>query len=434
MAKDLGELTTDELGQLFPIIIVDYNPEWPGMALTERNNIINAVGEERIFRIEHIGSTAVPGLCAKPTIDFLLEVLDITNCDLLIKQLREIGFHYIPRPENPAPHMMFAKGYSESGITGQTFHIHIRYPGDWDEAVFRDYLIKNRGAAEEYAKLKRKLAGEFKNDREKYTECKTEFIKRTTMTARNKSKPMSINTHTFENSWGNRTRAESYARLEFPNTYYLAYRDLPQIISSHVTGKKAVDFGCGTGRSTRFLKNLGFKVTGIDISPDMLDIARQLDKSDDYQLVTNGQYSHLGENQYDLVQSIFTFDNIPGWENRTNILTGLRDLLNSTGKIICLDSTPDLYTNEWASFSTNEFPGNRTAKTGDIVRDIMLDVEDRRPVEDIYWTVEDYHLLFTKAGLILDATYKPLGKPDEPYNWISELNIAPWMIFVLSKK
>ncbi|MFH0843731.1 MAG: class I SAM-dependent methyltransferase [Bacteroidota bacterium] len=244
---------------------------------------------------------------------------------------------------------------------------------------------------------------------------------------------MTPDTQNFENSWGNQTRAESYARLEFPNTYYLAYRDLPKIISSHVSGKKAVDFGCGTGRSTRFLKELGFDVTGIDISHDMLNIAKHLDKSGDYQIVSNGQYSHLGVNQYDLVQSIFTFDNIPGWINRINILTGLRDLLKSTGRIVCLDSTPELYTNEWASFSTKEFPENRKARTGDIVRDIMLDVEDRRPVEDIFWTVEDYHLLFEKAGLIPDATYKPLGKRDEPYNWISETSTAPWMIFVLSK-
>jgi len=62
----------------------------------------------------------------------------------------------------------------------------------------------------------------------------------------------------FENTYNDRTRADSYSRLGFPNTYYLAYRDLPAIISAHVTGNKAMDFGCGTGRSTRFLKQLGF--------------------------------------------------------------------------------------------------------------------------------------------------------------------------------
>ena len=237
----------------------------------------------------------------------------------------------------------------------------------------------------------------------------------------------------FENSWGNQTRAESYSKLEFPNTYYLAYRDLPDIISKHVTGNHAIDFGCGTGRSSRFLKQLGFDVIGIDISKDMLEIARNLDLSGDYQLVLNGKYDHLGLNQFDLVQSIFTFDNIPGWSNRTNILKELRDLMKPTGKMICLDSTPELYVNEWASFTTKKFPENWTAKTGDIVHDIMLDVEDRRPVKDIFWSMEDYNKLFNLAGLKIELTYKPLGYNNEPFDWKSEKEIAPWMIFILNK-
>jgi SAM-dependent methyltransferase len=237
----------------------------------------------------------------------------------------------------------------------------------------------------------------------------------------------------FQNSWGNQMRAESYSKLEFPNTYYLAYRDLPEIINRHVTGNNALDFGCGTGRSTRFLKRLGFSVTGIDISEDMLEISRNLDQDGDYQLVSNGNYCHLGIGRYDLVQSIFTFDNIPGWDNRTNILTGLHDLIKSTGRIICLDSTPELYLNECASFTTKDFPENRIAKTGDIVRCVMLDVEDRRPVEDILWTESDYYRLFNLAGLEPEAIYKPLGYDHEPFRWISEKETAPWIIFVLRK-
>jgi SAM-dependent methyltransferase len=238
-------------------------------------------------------------------------------------------------------------------------------------------------------------------------------------------------TQFFENSWGNQTRAESYSKLEFPNTYYLAYHDLPEIISQYVTGNRAVDFGCGTGRSTRFLERLGFRVTGIDISDDMLTKARHIDPSGDYRLVTNGDYDNLGISQFDLVQSIFTFDNIPGWDNRTNILTGLRKLMKKNGRMICLDSTPELYMNECASFTTRDFPQNRTARTGDIVRCIMLDVDDNRPVEDIFWTVIDYYRLFDLAGLELEAVYKPLGHEHEPFKWKSEKKIAPWIIFVL---
>jgi GrpB-like predicted nucleotidyltransferase (UPF0157 family) len=188
MAKELNNMTTDELGQLFPIIIVDYNTLWPELASEESANILAAVGNDVIINIEHIGSTAVPGLCAKPTIDFLLEISETANCDLLINQLQRIDYQFISKPENPPPHMMFAKGYSESGITGQTFHIQVRYPGDWDEIVFRDYLLKNQKALDEYAGLKRELADRFKNDRENYTDNKTEFIKKATRIARRQGK------------------------------------------------------------------------------------------------------------------------------------------------------------------------------------------------------------------------------------------------------
>lgn len=77
----------------------------------------------------------------------------------------------------------------------------------------------------------------------------------------------------------------AYATLEFANTYSLAFRDLPEILSAHITGVRALDFGCGTGRSTRLLRKLGFDVTGVDISEDMLRIAQTTDPSGDYRLV-----------------------------------------------------------------------------------------------------------------------------------------------------
>lgn len=238
----------------------------------------------------------------------------------------------------------------------------------------------------------------------------------------------------FDNSWGNSVRSFSYSKLEFPNTYHLAYRDLSLIIATHIQGIKALDFGCGTGRSARFLKNLGFKVTGIDISQDMLYHAKELDPDGEYLLVSDGQYSRLGSGRFDLIQSIFTFDNIPGWETRADILRSLSGLLSPNGKIICLDANSKMYTNEWASFSTKDFPENRHAVTGETVKIIMTDVDDRRPVKDILWTEEDYHKLFDLAGLQLEATYKPLGLDNEPYNWVVEKEIAPWIIFILKKK
>lgn len=238
----------------------------------------------------------------------------------------------------------------------------------------------------------------------------------------------------FENSWGNSVRSVNYSKLEFPNTYYLAYRDLPAIIATHIKGHRAIDFGCGTGRSTRFLKQLGFDATGIDISEDMLAHARQLDPGGEYRLVNNGQSYPFPPGRYNLVQSVFTFDNIPGWQTRIAILKALSVLLCASGKLICLDSNPKIYTHEWASFTTKHFPENKSARTGDIVKIIMTDVDDQRPVEDILWTEADYYRLFDLAGLQPEATYKPLGSDNEPYAWVTEKEIAPWFIFVLAKK
>jgi hypothetical protein len=80
-----------------------------------------------------------------------------------------------------------------------------------------------------------------------------------------------------------------------------------------------------------------------------------------------------------------------------------------------------------------DFPENRYAKSGDIVKIIQTDTVDKRPVEDIICTDEDYRDLFKRAGLGLVRVYKPLAKDDEPYSWINETRIPPWVIYVLEK-
>ena len=188
MTDDLNRLSTKELGKLFPVIIADYNPEWAKMYLHEKQIILETVKPGFILRIEHIGSTAIPGLCAKPTIDILLEIRKNRAPDLLVNDLKKIQYQYIPRPENPPPHIMLAKGYSDKGFSGQTYHIHVRYPGDWDEIVFRNYLIRNPEIAGKYGELKQVLSVKFRNDREKYTDGKSDFIASIMKIARNEER------------------------------------------------------------------------------------------------------------------------------------------------------------------------------------------------------------------------------------------------------
>ncbi len=237
----------------------------------------------------------------------------------------------------------------------------------------------------------------------------------------------------FKNVYEDARRADAYAGLEFPGTYYLAYRDLPDIINKHVKGKKAIDFGCGTGRSTRFLRKLGFETKGIDISKPMVGQARKIDPEGDYRIVDDGDLSQFEMNSCDLILSVFTFDNIPNLKKKMVLFKEMARVLKNNGRIINLVSSPLIYLNEWVSFTTKDFPENKSAKSGDRVRIIMKDVEDRRPVEDIIFSDEDYRKVYKKAGLEILDIHRPLARENEPYEWINETKISPWVIYVMKK-
>jgi len=197
-----------------------------------------------------------------------------------------------------------------------------------------------------------------------------------------------------------------------------------------VPGTKALDFGCGTGRSTRFLRKLGFNVTGVDISEDMLRIARASDPSGDYRMVPGDNLTEFAPETFDLIASLFTFDNIPS-AAKVRIFSDLRNLLRPTGTLVSVVSSPDIYTHEWASFTTKDFPENAAARSGDVVRIVVTDHQDRRPVEDILWTNESYREVYKEASLQAIQVFKPLAKGDEPYSWVNETKIPPWVIYVL---
>lgn len=183
----LDSLSQQKLGELFPVIIADPNPEWKTIYKTEKNKLIRILGQKAI-RIEHFGSTAVPDLEAKPTIDILVEISKNEKLkDEIIQTMKSEGYHFIPKNDCPPPYLMFVKGYANEGFKGQAYHIHMaekEHNGLWDRLYFRDYLIDHKETATEYEKIKRELAEKYKNDREAYTEGKTEFIRRVTEKAK----------------------------------------------------------------------------------------------------------------------------------------------------------------------------------------------------------------------------------------------------------
>ncbi|NLE02993.1 MAG: GrpB family protein [Fibrobacter sp.] len=183
MKKSLHQMTKEELGKLFPIILSEYQENWKQLYQDEKEVITEFIGKN-LIEIDHIGSTSVPGIMAKPTIDILVQIDDSTDLEEFIEKFKNHGYNYIPQSTKPAPGMMYTKGYSENGFVGQTYHVHVRYQGDWEEICFRDYLIRHPEIAREYVRLKLLLQEKYRNDRELYTEGKGEFIRRVCCLAR----------------------------------------------------------------------------------------------------------------------------------------------------------------------------------------------------------------------------------------------------------
>ena len=180
------ETDQERQARIYPVIISAYNPAWAEWYAEEKANLERLIGAENIARISHFGSTSVPGLTAKPTVDILLEIKEDANVSKLIDALPSPEYICLNPPDmpTPPPHLMLLKGYLPDGFAEKVYHIHVRYHGDPDELYFRDYLVAHPETAAEYAALKRRLLKEYEHDRDGYTEAKTEFIRNVTQKAR----------------------------------------------------------------------------------------------------------------------------------------------------------------------------------------------------------------------------------------------------------
>ncbi len=158
------------------IEIVEHNPNWVNMFEQEAESIRTVVGKDLIADIQHIGSTAVPGLAAKPVIDIMVGLRDVSDGKNIIQPLQKLGYVYWADNPNPGK-MFFVKGmppYEEK----RTHHVHIvEINGEfWQRRLFRDYLRIHSEEARRYEKLKRDLAAQFRDDREAYTEGKGDYV------------------------------------------------------------------------------------------------------------------------------------------------------------------------------------------------------------------------------------------------------------------
>ena len=157
------------------VVVVGYDPQWPTSYEEEKERILDVIGEVAVA-IEHIGSTAVPGLGAKPIIDIMVAVSRLADAERCIEPLQEIGYEYVPEYNDVIPE----RRYFHKGPPGaRTYHLHMveLTSGFWERHLrFRDSLRVHPEEAQRYDQLKKDLAGKFGSDRDGYTEAKTSFI------------------------------------------------------------------------------------------------------------------------------------------------------------------------------------------------------------------------------------------------------------------
>ncbi|WP_212937026.1 GrpB family protein [Bacillus hominis] len=154
------------------IIIKPYQHYWHKEFLNEKNKISPLLKEE-IITIEHIGSTAVEGLGAKPLIDMMVGVTNLQITENWIENLAKIGYEYVPK--ETTNWRFFRKGKWRAGT--HHLHVYIYNSEEWkNNLLFRDFLINNEWARKEYRELKEKLAATYPFDRVSYTNEKAPFI------------------------------------------------------------------------------------------------------------------------------------------------------------------------------------------------------------------------------------------------------------------
>lgn len=164
------------------VAIGPYDPRWPERFRREKDHLLSCLPNDLIRRVEHFGSTAVPGLAAKPVVDMLVEVTDLpATRDRIAPVLEAQGYDYFWRPthgdDGPPFYAWFIKREPSTGA--RTHHIHMvegPFAEHWDRLLFRDYLIEHAGVSKAYENLKVRLASTARNDRVAYTQGKTEFV------------------------------------------------------------------------------------------------------------------------------------------------------------------------------------------------------------------------------------------------------------------
>lgn len=235
-------------------------------------------------------------------------------------------------------------------------------------------------------------------------------------------KPSHLDNDTFEN-------AKRYASRTMTGTTKLAYQDLPKLIKHYVTGKKALDYGCGTGFSTRLLHELGFDVVGVDISHNMLNQALAQKDGIPYALIQHAQINSSPET-YDLVLSALVYFDVPSLMMIEEIQIEIHRVLKNGGIFIAVVGSEHLHVTNWEN-SITDIEKNKKLKSGDVYE--FMVPGDNITYYDYVYSDADYKSVFESTGFKILKAHHPVSEDGDNEHKSREIKPPAQTIYVCQK-
>lgn len=221
--------------------------------------------------------------------------------------------------------------------------------------------------------------------------------------------------------------AKSYSERQLKGTTdYLVYRDIPNLIETYASGTKALDYGCGAGRSIQLLQEGGYDTMGVDVNASMLKQATKLTGAKCVQIVSGDL--PFEDETFDLILSTLVFLEFPNLKEMKRALTQMHRVLKPSGTIIVATNSEQLPYGNWVNVKT-DIDGE--LNSGDIIHNRILGTD--LYFDDYFWKDSDYRKTFAESGFRILNTHEPLGRNDEHTEWKDETTTSPWTIYILCK-
>ncbi|AOS65278.1 GrpB family protein [Actinoalloteichus hymeniacidonis] len=321
---DIRSAWVDEPPQLnSTVTLADYDPAWPELFQREAERIRTVLGEQ-VRQLEHVGSTSVPGLCAKPIIDILLVVPDSSDEPGYLAALEAAGYRLVIREPEQDEHRAL-KGPDTN------INLHVYSPGSVEiehYLRFRDRLRDHDSERDRYAAVKRELAARTWKYIQHYADAKNEIVDE--IMARAEAAEASATPVAYDEF------AERYADHSATNPFQKLY-DRPAILNlaGEVAGLRVLDAGCAAGYLAAELARRGARVTGIDASEQLLAIARERNSVDDSVVYRHADLAEplefLADDSVDLITASLVLHYLRDW---APTLAEFRRVLRPGGAVV----------------------------------------------------------------------------------------------------